>query len=707
MSDQDPQRSPPGAHARPSDDQIRPPDNIFRGVLFPIFTLLIVFAVLLKVTPQIANCEDYFFVKLIYPFLFGALGAVLGGTLVVEGMIPLLGEKSRMRAAGGIAGAVLGFAIAQFSQPSECEAKAAIILKGFPVSGLINSSSNAGTIKRAYIGLYDTTSSSVTTSVERTNDSATRDLKFRFSARDRSKDGFKVALQFYRSVLDGNERFEFAWSCTISAKIEAPPETGFDKYQLMESEPLRYEVDFNPNFFAEVEEARKKGTSEVACFKGRSRLNGAGPSIDAQVAAPLYVSRLKGYFGQELWHVVQTSSPLTEKSAAQQPEAVNGELSVGEKAQPGAASPLPKNPTSLSTPSAPPRFVAGCGATAAQRAILDTFISGDDLDTNRRKELYSQWRDFHCYVWPLVKKGETALERSRALKLTANAIINNSLEANPTYWQPSGPNRRDFTKPLPMLVEADYRTVFELLKSDDLPVRNEATRFIRNLPVDKFERLFVEQSGKLDQLTSTQRERIAIAASFMYYGRIVEWLDPPKEEASKVIAVTGSDFKAALKWTDKTNLAESAKAYEAMLWYAKAIVERETLKNEDLARNSFRSVLDLMSLTLEPYPSNPLHLAQAVVAVTLSGDAGLVQQAFQEIRGSETYSSSTPLNYPNAPKSIALNSAPGDQFKRTPAKNLVNANEARMLLRKGDWVFVQYRDQLGWIKRETRVAGPL
>jgi len=128
------------AEAIPPDrdgGQIRVTEGILGGVIIPIATLLIIFIAVLYGTPHLAACDDYYIIKLVYPFLFGALGVVLGGSIVITGQLPLLGERSRMRAAGGIAGALLGFAIAQFSQPSECEAKHSIILKGFPASGSV------------------------------------------------------------------------------------------------------------------------------------------------------------------------------------------------------------------------------------------------------------------------------------------------------------------------------------------------------------------------------------------------------------------------------------------------------------------------------------------------------------------------------------------------------------------------------------------
>ena len=379
---------------------------------------------------------------------------------------------------------------------------------------------------------------------------------------------------------------------------------------------------------------------------------------------------------------------------------VNGELSVGEKAQSSTAviKPAPASDTVK-----PTRQVAGCNATDAQRSLVDKFIAGDDLDSNQRKELYKRWADLHCYVWPLVKSGSNGIERSRAIKFTVNAIINNSLEPNAAYWQPAGSNKRDFAKPLPLLNDSDYRTVFELLKSDDLPVRTEATRFVRNLPVDKFAILFNEQADKQDLLPSSQRERLAIAASFFHYGRIVEWLDESQEDAAKVTTAVTSEFKSASRWINKPALGESAKAYEAMLWYARAIVERERIRNDEAAKVSFRQVIESISATLEPYPSNALHLAQAA-AVTFSGSDP--NPLLKEIKTADVYSSSTPLSLPSAPSSLALYAGPGEAFKRVPAKNFTSPTGSRMLLRKGDWLFVQYRDQIGWIKREQKIAGP-
>jgi len=688
----------PGQPGAQQDGEIRRPEGVVK-LIISITVLVALFLGAAYGAQHLAVCDNYYVIKLIYPFCFGALGVILGGSIVVDGALPLLGEKSRMRAAGGVAGAIVGFAIAQFAQPQECAPRHSLILKGFPTSGSLTIAQDGINKKREYIGLYDTTSTSIATTVERTSEGTTRDLKFKFGAENKSKDGFRVVLRFYRSGLDGTQKFEPAWSCKIAVEIREPPSGGVKRYLLVASETSRYEVDFNPNFFQEVEEALKKGATEadVMCLKGRSKLDGEGVPIEQRVEVPFYVARLKNYFGQELWYVVETRTQLSEKSAARQPEVVNGELSVGEKGNSSAGDVVIVKSAPSSGPSKPARSVATCGPSDSQ-LLIDRFVRGDDLDPAQRKDLYKEWPNLHCYVWPLVKSEANGLERARAIKFTVNAMINNSLDgSNLIYWQPAGSNKRDFSRSLPLLQEPDYKLVFELLKSDDLADRTEATRFVRNLPVDRFVTLFSEQADKQNALTNSQRERLAIAASFFHYGRIVEWLDPSADDNAKVAAAVTSEFKAASRWINKASLGDSAKAYEAMLWYAKAIVERERIKSDGAAKASFKQVIESIAATSEPYPSNPLHIAQAAAVTFSDTDPTPI---LKEIRAADVYTSSTPLSFSTGQPAAnpLLYAGPGESHKRLPARTFVSGGNSRMLLRKGDWLFVQNNELIGWIR---------
>jgi hypothetical protein len=677
------------------DGTIEPSPNSFFTVVIPVTSLLSVFGIIAYFAPYVASCQNAWFITLTYPLVFGAVGAVLGGSIVIEGPIPIFGAKSSMRVLGGLAGVVLGFAIATFAVPSDCEARDSLIIRGVPRTGTVNVVENGAQKKRFYTGYIDTTST-ISTTVEQHNSIAdTVNLRVRFNAANPSRDGFQVKFIYHRSELDNASKYEFAWSCPLTLTLQEMPSGNVSKYKL-ESSSLTYEIAFNKAFFADVERAIKKGSqdpAEVTCFRGRSKLEGNDPVIEDRVSPDFYAARSKRFSERALWYVIEKISKPDDKTPNDKIVA-QGSSEEPPSDQPKA--PITKIQAAPTEPKAS-RIEPSCGIDPAIKPNADKYVAGDDLDANARTDIYNQGSAAYCYIWPIIKNGSDPSDRARAVRLLANVIINNSLDpSDPTYWQPQGANKRDFSRRLPMLAETDYRAIFDLIRSSDSGIRREATRFVRLLPVDRFAALYNEYAER-SNLAPAERERIAIASAFSFYGRIVEWLDASPEDSGKVASQVSADFNASKKWLGKDVLGESAKAYEAMLWYAKAIVERERIRIDD-GKTSFRQVLDAISNTSEPYPSNPLHLAQAV-AIVFAADPATTQLALRDIRSAEGYPPATLLDTQIAQTGPTLFAGPNTNYKRTIAKILSKDGSARVLLRKNDWLFVQNKDQIGWLKR--------
>jgi hypothetical protein len=342
-------------------------------------------------------------------------------------------------------------------------------------------------------------------------------------------------------------------------------------------------------------------------------------------------------------------------------------------------------------------------AIGSIRDLVDKFLLGEDLDKDQRRQIYAQWKHIHCYVLPSAlnvhAKKVSPFEQSRAIRLLLNAIINNSeLDGDLSYWQPSGSNRRDFSRLLPFVLDSDIRVIFNLIPLDDDQVRSEAFRFVKTLPVDSLEKLFRERLSRMNQYQPREREKFAIAASYLYYNRVVEWLDvKPDVDRSAIRKAITIELEGAANWThDKMFDGKSAKPYEAMLLYAKGIVERELPLTDDSGKASFNSMLRAVWTTDETYPSRFLHIGQALAVV--EGDK-LSRDILRHIQSAVPYPPATLLDAnPAFAGSFSMYAGPDRKYPTLKTK--VGTKEgARLLLRLGDWHLVSARKKVGWINR--------
>jgi hypothetical protein len=275
---------------------------------------------------------------------------------------------------------------------------------------------------------------------------------------------------------------------------------------------------------------------------------------------------------------------------------------------------------------------------------------------------------------------------------------------NPTYWQPNS-GKRDFSLPLPKYLPSKYiQLIVNLVGVDDDYVRAEAVRFIKLLPNNQVEAQF---QAKLQQIaegkTTSGRQFFAIGAAALYYNRIVEWLSVSDAQKANRKSAANSDvakeFVAGQAWMrDEFFVGRSAKPFLAMLWYARAIVEREMALLDDRGKASFNQMLSVLRSTPDPYPSRSQHIGQALVL-----SSSLVEGSAQQRNALRLVQAATEFDLvrtmdgkdPFANKSYALSLVP--ETLQTEIQVAAGDN-ARVLLQSAVWYLVSGKGKIGWIK---------
>jgi hypothetical protein len=471
------------------------------------------------------------------------------------------------------------------------------------------------------------------------------------------------------------------------------------QFQLVRQKGSRFELEFDPQYFDRLEESLKTGDPSSAgysCLRAWGVLKDTGQKQKKNIVSPLYVSVPNGldavttlniYKTPDILFFVKQASQATIASVSPA-DTVGGEVVARQNVR----------SNKLEIALAPvTRKVEGCPIAGDFQEKTDKFLAGDELDRQARSQLYENWSTVHCYVWPIIaglEKGVASLERSRAIKLLVNAIMNNSqMSDNAAYWQPNGDSRRDFSRSLPFLRGSDLKVIVDLLATDDDLIRAEAIRFVRTLPVDPITVMFRDKLQHLGSLPAQQRERFAIAASFHYYNRTVEWLYEKSPDTTKINQAVQLEFNEGQAWP-KQILNNGAKAYEAMLHYARGIVEREKKLVVDLGKSSFQNMLGALAMTGEGYPSNYLHVAQAL-AVVHGGPS--TQDILRQIHSVEPYPPATFLENDTSFRDAQFDLYAGPSDKVALSLKLDSKSGVRLLLRQGDWHLVHAPNRIGWI----------
>jgi hypothetical protein len=685
-------------HEPGPEDRIQRPGSVITGIVFPVIVLIVLLVLVMTgdMSRMLDACDHYTIIQLVYPLIFAALGVIVGGSVRVSGPIVLFGNKWDGVVTGGIAAALLGFGIAAWVKPASCTPRQSLLLQDFLVSKQLNTTDGDKTVARDYFGKIDWSDTRLEVIVDNSEDNS-RDLKLLFTGREK----FRITLDFYRKA-DPTSSYQPVANCLFEVKVGKPPARRDQREFKLVPNNSRNEVALNPQFFVQLEEKLKQGpvNQPVECLTAQSLPNGdSKESPDTRtISGPLYVVAPPGwpmslFKPLEFWFFAPVVKSEDAKASAR-PDATQGE-------------PPPSNaataPPPAETAAQPKRVVAGCNPDDTLRRDVDSYLQGYDLDHDHRTNLYDSWAGLHCYVWPLVRKSDASFSpttRARALKLTVGAIMNAPATADQIkdYWQPQGENKRDFAKPLPYLVSADYKTVFDLVRSDDILLRGEAIRTIRYLPVDKFEALFGQQLGSVDSLSPAERERFAIAASFMYYNRIVEWLDEDDAAPTPTSALIAPDFNAAKRWITRDLLGKSVNSYDAMLLYAKGIVERERNLTADRGKSTFAAMMTAVEKMEDSYPSNFRHIAQGLAISRGGADA---QSILNQVKEVDVYPAATPLTFdpPIAPQQN-IYVGPADQFQKRAMT--IDISQAHLLLKKGEWYLGNGLGWVGWLHRPSK-----
>jgi hypothetical protein len=362
-------------------------------------------------------------------------------------------------------------------------------------------------------------------------------------------------------------------------------------------------------------------------------------------------------------------------------------------------------PTPPPQPSAgpPPSRTANC-QPPAERSLVDQFVAGTDLTNPNLQKLYAIWDRIDCHIWTIIAAGNRpSSERARALKLLRLAVAHQGVGS----WQPAGSRRgrREFSQTLPYLQPNDYEAIFELMQLNDPELQREALIFIRSYPVDRFEALFHGAFVRTAQLDRKIVERIASAAAFLYYNRIVEFLyeipasgenlsSDQKDHALKSMA---ADRSKGFEWTEDSKFTNgNGKAYRAMLYYALGLVEHEKkLKPAQVAKENYESMLNTLGQGAVVYPTNPLHIAQALAfRYGNDQDIAILQRVKNADRTSEVFLDQLGLQ---AGTKVDLYAGPGKQFPKLNRQVEV-AGGVPVVLQLKDWDLIQSHDAVGWVQ---------
>lgn len=698
LPEQDPaaEQQPAAAHEPAPAGQIQRPTSILTSVILPVIVLIVMLIVVMMgdTSRLLDACDHYTIIQLIYPLIFAALGATVGGNIRLTGPLALFGNHWDGVVTGGIAAAVLGFGITAWIKPPSCTPRQELLLQEFLVRKQLTTTDGDKTVARDYFGKIDWSDTKVEVIVDSSEENS-RDLKLLFTGNEK----FRITLDFYRKA-DATSFYQPVASCPFEVKIGKPLARKDQRQFQLVANNARNEVTLNPQFFTQLEEKLKQGPLNpvVECLTAQSLLNGdSKESPDTRpISGPLYVVApptwpMSLFKPLELWFfapIVKSEETI----ASARPDAAQGE-------PPPSTAAVTASP--VETALQHKRVVAGCSPADTLRDDVDSYLQGYDLDQSRRMAMYANWASLHCYVWPLVRKDDASFSptaRARAIKLTVGAILNTPATPDQIagYWQPQGENKRDFSKALPYLSSSDYKVIFDLVQTDDILLRGEAIRAIRYLPVDRFEVLFREQLDSLNSFSPSGRERLAIAASFMYYNRIVEWLDD--DPAKPTSALITTDFNAANRWITPGLLGKGVNAYGAMLLYAKGIVERERQLTPDRGKNTFVAMMKAVEAMEDNYPSNFRHIAQGLALARGGADAQSILNLVKEV---DVYPSATPLVFdPPLAAQQDIYVGPGEQFQKQSVK--FDSSQAHLLMKKGEWYLGNGPGWVGWLHRPSK-----
>uniref|UniRef100_Q07V28 Uncharacterized protein n=1 Tax=Rhodopseudomonas palustris (strain BisA53) TaxID=316055 RepID=Q07V28_RHOP5 len=736
-----------GGKGSPPAEPIRAVDSPFFQVVLPMMAIIgFLVLTMLAIVWMNPSCTLNGYFAPIFALVFASAGVLVGGKIGVLLNIPMIKSLGvGINAVGGIAAAIAGWTIATYSLP-RCDVwNSHISIGRIPISQpdrSINKPDFFVTVSVAPISASPSVLQKPLDVVVSNDSNNYGTLQFRLA-----DTGNTVLFRLFRkeklaripdkadpSSTNSHEKavYSYLGDCRFDIEPAKAYRPSPQNVIFVSQQSAQIGLKFRENYlqtYAEKSDLSETGSILNKCVEGYfTEANGSKP--EQIFDEPLrFEFRRKALLGnQEL--VLSFTRQAAPNEDLQNPAALQNatlrsarddtvNASSGSKevvGAPGAhadsvvatASPAELPARATPEPDALLQEKASCIADEPRRGQMLAYLNGSDLDQEQRFELYRNWDQLSCLVLPVLENSAARFvsrNQGRSLRFLASTIINKSNEANATYWQ-SNNLKRDFNKSLPSYVDGKYiELIINLVASEDDYVRAEAIRFVKLLPNHQVENQFQRKFDNLADLKSSpKREYFAIGASALYYNRIVEWLNlPDSAKADQRTAATGDiskDFAKAQSWMrDDLFVDKSPKPFSAMLYYARAIVEREGALTPDIGKGSFGQMLALLRSTNEPYPSRAKHIGQALVYSGSFAEKSPDQRSgLRAVQGATEYDLVRVMDGkdPFANKKYPLFFVPD---ARAPALGAqVSADDsARLLLQSGDWHLVSAVGKIGWI----------
>ncbi len=708
-------------------------------------------------TKFLGYCEIYPFLVFAYPLLFGTGGVILGGQISIQGKF-IAPFPWAVSATAGVASALVGLLIAYNSQKPDCggQPRYTMVITDIP-SAL--SALPGRLAPEIVIPEYDRSITGV--AVKGTG--FKKDVTFTFDPSSR----FTLALHILR-LTDGKYEFYHTCTLTFETNAPpdrgeahaitregAAPRFSFDanyvqrldetgrsgsqstyKDNCLSARSLKeatspqpisppFYVDTTSGNGARVTFVREEPTkvasasglnvpdigektagdepaagaaagrtttakTETAAKTGGMNVAAAPAPLDPKLMAQLEARKTK--------NVASASNTVPTITPADLPKPVVPK-SIEQKAiEPKTTvSSSPPRPSELK----PPARTCIDTAPAADAVLIGRFIDGDDLDYATRKSIYAKWEDVHCRVISaFLDQSKPDSQRARALRLLTFGLAN----VEDRKWQPGGKSYRDFSEPLPLLTEHEQDYIFSLTQSDTDVLREQALLFVRTLPADAIEQRLTQAASTIDKVPQPYKERYAIAAVYLYYNRVAEFLNETPNNTTKerirIRAEVGRYAANVTPWLKDTLFTNgNASSYRAMIAYVTALVEREKKLTPDAGRFNFARMLDELRRSSDGYPSRFIHIAQAL-AFTNPGQS---QPIMDRVKKATEYPPAVFVDEKLlSSSSTELFAGPGS-FASIKEHFPLNRN-VRLLMQYEDWDLVLGNGQVGWMQRQATVA---
>jgi hypothetical protein len=711
---------PAAADPVPNGGKIEAPTSSTVQVVMAIALLVIVIVVAFGAVSVVgdlflANRTTYWMIELIFALLCGSAGALVGGSAVVRSTLRIPGSPVHATLGGAAAMVIVGFALAYLGEPQEEKPAYAVEVHDVPDHRKIG---NEDYLVSVTAGNSDLTFSrgNEHVSLRIPPNVGTHQLRisvFKFEGKDMARIFARCELTFEKPTEERNERT--LWDL-VAAKTSPQFHLYFSKHYVERAvtAALKRNESVADEACLEGEVANKK---EKALLGGRFTLQ--TNSVNSRVVSFTQFNPLQRY------SIVVREPPNVE------PQDTQPDLPPHARPVPAIAANVPVPPRPSSAPpstqvaearaapsqttvlSAPPRAeeplpapvpTAGPAPPAESKNAstslneqIDAYVRGEDRD---RTQLYESWSKVADYVVQGLRResAKGSVQVAPHLNLISNAlnVIEGGRYLSPTLrpnWDQSAKSNRLTAKQgIPGFGSDDYRIVVESLCSEDEDVRRAAQRMLRLYPSNHFYKVL----QALPKQTNFNRCRvgfIAETAAFYFYNRIVEY-DGTFAWDQESQSGIDQNYADGVAWARRGEASDAAlPVFTALLDYAHGLVLLDHGKRK-AALDSFGNMTDAIRTSGRIYPSNPRHIATALM---LTQDAGQSAKALQAALVL-TPPDRRPVarNYVVSEGAVALFAAPDGKLTGKMKLDAV----AHVYLRVGNsWDLLEGAGQIGWARR--------